>query len=178
MKLHQSCRGFFPCPVPLRNFVLAAWMNETFWIPENIETYLEAEPRQEHYKYMIVYSIHIYININIYIYDIYIYIIIYIYTYFWCILPYELCHGPWTSPANFLMTSLWWICSKDPGPVRGITQIFLLPGLGFWKWGTYGHMGTPNLREFWCSHVFGPTRYDKMFGADGRHNLITIFEQL
>lgn len=39
----QEQDRFFPCPVPLRNFVLAAWMNETFWIPENIETYLEAE---------------------------------------------------------------------------------------------------------------------------------------
>lgn len=39
----QQQDRFFPCPVPLRNFVLAAWMNETFWIPENIETYLEAE---------------------------------------------------------------------------------------------------------------------------------------
>lgn len=39
----QEQDRFFPCPVPLRNFVLAAWMNETFWIPENIESYLEAE---------------------------------------------------------------------------------------------------------------------------------------
>eukprot|EP00435_Cladocopium_sp_Y103_P069791 s112_g34.t1 len=46
----QQQDRFFPCPVPLRNFVLAAWMNETFWIPENIETYLEAEPRQEQSK--------------------------------------------------------------------------------------------------------------------------------
>jgi hypothetical protein len=139
MKLHQSCRGFFPCPVPLRNFVLAASMNETFWIPENIETYLEAEPRQEVYIHIYIYVWYIYMRERyIYIYMIYIYI-------FLCILLYELCHGPWTSPANFLMTSLWWICSKDPGPVRGITQIFLLPGLGFWTWGTYGHPWAPQI---------------------------------
>jgi len=41
---------FFPCPVPLRNFILAAWMNETFWIPENLESYLEAEYDSQKFK--------------------------------------------------------------------------------------------------------------------------------
>lgn len=39
---------FFPCPVPLRNFVLAAWMNDTFWVPDNMETYMQAEYGTKH----------------------------------------------------------------------------------------------------------------------------------
>eukprot|EP00927_Polykrikos_kofoidii_P044059 TRINITY_DN38135_c0_g1_i1.p1 TRINITY_DN38135_c0_g1~~TRINITY_DN38135_c0_g1_i1.p1 ORF type:complete len:883 (+),score=110.68 TRINITY_DN38135_c0_g1_i1:259-2649(+) len=38
---------FFPCPVPLRSFELAAWMNQTFWIPSNTDELLAAEYGRE-----------------------------------------------------------------------------------------------------------------------------------
>ena len=43
----QWCRsdaGFFPCPLPIHNFVLATWMNETFWTPAETDLYLQSEP--------------------------------------------------------------------------------------------------------------------------------------
>lgn len=34
---------FYACPLPLADFKLATWMNETFWIPANLETYLAVD---------------------------------------------------------------------------------------------------------------------------------------
>ena len=171
MKLHQSCRGFFPCPVPLRNFVLAAWMNETFWIPENIETYLEAEPRQEVYIHIYIYICMIYIYMRereIYIYIWYIYIHIFMHITIWIM--------PWAVDLTGQFFDDLSVVDLQQRPWTGKGNHPNIPSsrLGFLNMGhLWAPMGTPNLREFWCSHVFGPTRYDKMFGADGQHNLWT-----
>lgn len=34
---------FYACPLPLADFKLATWMNETFWVPANVETYLAVD---------------------------------------------------------------------------------------------------------------------------------------
>lgn len=34
---------FYACPLPLADFKLATWMNETFWVPANLETYLAVD---------------------------------------------------------------------------------------------------------------------------------------
>jgi len=39
----QQQGRFFPCPLPIHNFVLATWMNETFWTPAETDLYLQSE---------------------------------------------------------------------------------------------------------------------------------------
>eukprot|EP00435_Cladocopium_sp_Y103_P020088 s218_g4.t2 len=40
---HVNPDRFYACPLPLADFKLATWMNETFWIPANLETYLAVD---------------------------------------------------------------------------------------------------------------------------------------
>ena len=47
-----SDAGFFPCPLPIHNFVLATWMNETFWTPAETDLYLQSEPRQHRGRFI------------------------------------------------------------------------------------------------------------------------------
>ncbi|CAJ1380780.1 unnamed protein product [Effrenium voratum] len=42
-KTQASSGRFFACPLPLHDFRLITWMNDTFWVPADVDAYLAAE---------------------------------------------------------------------------------------------------------------------------------------